>query len=281
MTPREAPAAGVAAEAPAVAVAGVTQRFPARQGARVGEVLALDDVTLTVARGALTGVLGPNGAGKTTLLRLICALLRPTAGSVRVMGFDPRRDAGALRARVGAVLGGERSVYWRLTGRENLLYAAALHDMSAQVARLRADELLRWVGLSERADDLVERYSTGMRLRLAMARALMHDPPLLVLDEPTAGLDPHAAEAMRSLLRHLQRDPTRTILIATHNMAEAERLCTMVAILDRGRLVAHDAPGALTAPRAREGRPATLEAIFFELTAGAGSAGSTNVEGRR
>ncbi len=257
----------------AIVLEGVTRHFPARRRAQVAETVALDAVSLTVVAGTLFGLLGPNGAGKTTLLRLISTLLAPSAGRIAVLGYDVVRRPDEVRRRIGAVLGGERSVYWRLTGRENLLYAAALHDLPAGVAAERAGDLLRLVELSDRADDLVERYSTGMRQRLALARALMHDPPLLILDEPTAGLDPQAAEWIRRLLETLSRDQARTIVIATHNMQEADRLCGVVGILDYGRLIALDAPAALKAHSARDnagpqrpGAEPTLETVFLALT---------------
>ena len=253
----------------AVRLDRVTRRFPARRGSQASEVLALDDVSLSVPSGVLFGILGPNGAGKTTLLRLICALLRPSSGRIEVLGHDSARHPEEVRRCLGVVLGGERSVYWRLTGRENLLYAAALYDVPREAAQVRAAEVLRFVDLSERADDLVERYSTGMRQRLALARALMHNPPLLVLDEPASGLDPHAAAAMRRLFDRLRADRGRTMIMATHNMADADRLCDLVGVLDRGRLVACDSPDSLKARHAGAAGGAaepTLEMVFLALT---------------
>ena len=254
---------------PAVALADVTRRFPARRQAQHDEVVALDRVSLRVETGDLFGLLGPNGAGKTTLLRLITTLLVPSTGRVWVCGLDAARQPREVRRRIGVVLGGERSVYWRLTGRENIMYAAALHDLPGALARERAAALLALMDLADRADDLVERYSTGMRLRLALARALVHDPLVLVLDEPTAGLDPQAAAGIRTLLAALTREHTRTTIMATHNLDEAERLCGTVGILDRGRLIACATPTSLKARIAQgSGREAvpTLEAVFLELT---------------
>lgn len=253
---------------PAVALADVTRRFPARRQAQQDEIVALDRVSLRVETGALFGLVGANGAGKTTLLRLVCTLLAPSAGRVWVCGLDAARQPREVRRRMGVVLGGERSVYWRLTGRENLMYAAALHALPAPVARARAAALLALVGLADRGNDLVERYSTGMRLRLALARALVHDPAILVLDEPTAGLDPHAAAGIRTLLAALTRERTRTTIMATHNLEEADRLCGTIGILDRGRLIACDAPASLKARLTQgsgEAAP-TLEAVFLALT---------------
>jgi len=256
--------------APAVALESVTQRYLARRTAQKDEVVALVDISLTVPSGELFGLLGPNGAGKTTLLRILSTLLIPSAGGVRVLGYDAVRQADSLRRHIGVVLGGERSVYWRLTGRENLLYAAALHDLRPAVAAERAAALLDLVDLDERADDLVERYSSGMRQRLALARALVHDPPVLILDEPTAGLDPHAARAVRALLEALHREGSRTILLATHNLDEAERLCGTLAIIDHGRILARGTPSDLKGRgadgSASTGAEVTLEDVFLKLT---------------
>ncbi len=254
---------------PAVALERVTRRFRSQSRDRARDIVALDAVNLTVAAGGIFGLLGPNGAGKTTLLRLVCTLLLPSRGRVAVLGSDTRRHPETIRRRIGVVLGGERSVYWRLTGRENLLYAAALHDLPSRVAARRADELLRMVALSERADDLVERYSSGMRHRLALARALVGNPALLVLDEPTAGLDPQAALEIRALLVALAREGGHTVLLATHNMEEADRICGTVAILDGGRLIASERPEALKArlrTDTQTGGAPTLEAVFLALT---------------
>jgi ABC-2 type transport system ATP-binding protein len=254
----------------AVLLEGVTQRFAARRAAQHDEIVALDDVHLAVSDGEMFGLLGPNGAGKTTLLRILSTLLIPSAGRVRVLGWDAVRQADALRRRIGVVLGGDRSVYWRLTGRENLLYAAALHDLRPAVAAERAAALLQLVELDGRGDDLVERYSSGMRQRLALARALVHDPPVLLLDEPTSGLDPHAARAVRTLLQALNRDRSRTIVLATHNLDEAERLCGAIAIIDRGRVLACDSPAQLKARwadgAATDDAETTLEDVFLALT---------------
>jgi ABC-2 type transport system ATP-binding protein len=255
------------APAPAIAVEELTRRFHARRADQRAEVVALDHVTLTVGTGEVFGLLGPNGAGKTTLLRIVSTLLEPSGGRARVLGYDVVRDPEPVRRRIGVVLGGERSVYWRLTARENLLYAAALHDLPRVLARERAAQLLAMIGLEERADDLVERYSTGMRQRLALARALMHNPALLILDEPTAGLDPQGSASMRTMLEALGRDRGRTIVLATHNLSEAERVCSAVAIIDRGRVLAGGAPAALRARwRRDDGGEPTLEDVFLSMT---------------
>ncbi len=240
----------------AVNVVGLTRRFVVRvadgAGMRWGRrpavtrtIAAVEDVTFQVRRGELVGLLGPNGAGKTTLLRVLATLLVPSAGTACVWGYDVVAQGAQVRRHVGVVLGGERAVYGRLTGRENLEYAAALHGVPGPLARRRIASVLELVDLASRADDLVERYSTGMRLRLALARALVHDPPVLLLDEPTAGLDPAGARVVRELIARLCRDQGKTVVLATHQMDEADRLCDRVGILDRGRMVALDSPAAL------------------------------------
>jgi len=254
----------------AVELDGVTKRFPARRvrpdggGPRPAgrEITAVDGVTLRIRRGELFGLLGPNGAGKTTTIRLLCTLLAPTAGTARVWGCDVVRAPQAVRGHIGVILTGERSVYWRLTGRENLEYSAALYQVPREVARRRIPRLLDLVELTPRADDLVERYSTGMRQRLALVKALLHDPPVLLLDEPTTGLDPQAARTIRDLIRRLHREEGKTIILTTHDMDEADQLCERVGIIDRGRIIALDAPQALR--HAYQNAP--LEDVFIALT---------------
>ncbi len=241
----------------AIVLEGLTRRFAVRQresgGGRTvrGELTAVDAITLRIPRGELFGLLGPNGAGKTTTIRMLCTLLPPTGGSARVWDFDVVRQSAQVRRRIGVLLTGERSVYWRLTGRENLDYFAALYEMPPGGLQSRIERLLGLVDLTARADDLVERYSTGMRQRLALIKTLLHDPPVLLLDEPTAGLDPQASRIIRDLIRHLHRDEGKTILLTTHSMEEADQLCERVGIMDQGRIVALDSPQALK--RAHQG----------------------------
>ncbi len=216
-------------------------------------VVAVDDVTLWVRAGEVYGLLGPNGAGKTTMARMLSTLLEPTAGTARICGFDTLRDGGAVRARIGVMFAGERGVYWRLTGRENLEIFGRLQFMPGHVINWRAAALLEQLGLAERADDLVETFSTGMKQRLNLARTLLHDPPVLLLDEPTAALDPAAARATRELIRTLQ-GAGKAVLLTTHNMHEADEVCDRVGIIDRGRLVAEDRPAALIASAGVEPR---------------------------
>lgn len=205
------------------------------------EIEALKGIDLTVERGEFVALLGRNGAGKTTLLKILATLLLPSAGEVWIAGLDALRQPAQVRRLLGVVLAGERTLYWKLTARENLLLFGSLHDMARRHARLRSEELLGVVGLSGYADVAVEKFSTGMRKRLAIARALMHRPALLILDEPTTGLDPHGVEDVWGVLRAL-RDEGTTVLMATHNMLEAERIPTRLLLIDEGRLIADGAP---------------------------------------
>ena len=235
----------------AVELAGLTKRFPSRSmesnGRRAvrSEIVAVDGIDLRIRRGEIFGLLGPNGAGKTTTIRMLCTLLVPSGGSARVWGFDVATQPTEVRRSLGVLLTGERSVYWKLTGRENLEYFASLYQMPREQARPRIVELLERVELTARADDLVERYSTGMRQRLALIKAMVHDPPVLLLDEPTTGLDPQAARNIRDLIRHLHASEGKTVILTTHYMEEADQLSDRIGIIDHGRIIALDTPQAL------------------------------------
>jgi ABC-2 type transport system ATP-binding protein len=205
---------------------------------------AVDGVDLLVERGEIFGLLGPNGAGKTTTMKMLATLLEPTEGEARILGLDVVRQARDVRRRLGAVLSDGRSLYWKLTARENLEYFAALYHVPVAGQRERIAGALRAVKLDDRADDYVERFSTGMRQRLVLARALLPDPELLMLDEPTVGLDPQSARDLRDRVREL-KDQGRTVLLTTHYMEEADQLCDRIAIIDHGRVVALDTPAGL------------------------------------
>jgi len=205
---------------------------------------AVDNIDLRVAEGEVFGLLGPNGAGKTTTMRMLATLLEPTTGTATVLGHDLVRGARDIRRRLGAVLSGERSLYWKLTARENLEYFAALYHVPPADTAERISRILEAVQLTDRADDYVEKFSTGMRQRLVLARALLPEPSLLLLDEPTVGLDPQAARDLRERVLQL-RDEGRTVLLTTHYMEEADQLCDRIAIVDHGRIVALDTPDGL------------------------------------
>ena len=205
------------------------------------ETVALDGLNLQIPQGVVFGVLGPNGAGKTTLVRILSTLLTPTTGSARVAGFDVVRQAKEVRKRIGQVLGGDRGYYGRLSGKENLLYFAALNHLNPKVAGTRIDEMLARVGLSDVADNWMERYSRGMKQRIHIARGLLMDPDILFLDEPTIGLDPFGAQDVRQLIPELASQG-KTIVLTTHYMFEADSLCQTVAMINHGRLMALGTP---------------------------------------
>lgn len=220
--------------------------FIKRLRAVKGTIRAVDHFNVKIRDGELFGLLGPNGAGKTTLIKMLCTLLIPTEGGARVNGFDVLKEEREVRRSIGVVFTGERSVYWKLTGRENLEYFSRLYYLSKSQAQKRIDELLKGIGLDERADDYVEKYSSGMRQKLAMISALIHNPPILFLDEPTLGLDPSSARNVRDIIKELNKEG-RTILLTTHYMLEADELCDRVGIIHEGKLIACDKPSRLKA----------------------------------
>jgi ABC-2 type transport system ATP-binding protein len=232
---------------PAVVVEGLRREFQTGKGfrKRSAPVVALDGVTLEIPHGEVVGLLGPNGAGKTTLVKVLSTVLLPTTGTARVLGHDVVKETAAVRPLIGIVFGGERGLYTRLTARQNLHYWAALYKIPGAAGRRRAAELLASLGLDDRADEPVERFSRGMKQRLHLARGLINDPPVLFLDEPTTGMDPVAAREFRALVGDL-RDDGRTILLTTHDMAEAESLCDRVALIDHGALLAVEPPRVLS-----------------------------------
>ena len=212
-----------------------------RLARRFDSVTALDGVTFSIPAGQVVGLLGHNGAGKTTTIRLLNGLLAPTGGRVATLGLDPSVDGPSVRARTG-VLTETPSLDDRMTARESMTFWADMWGVEPRLVAARVSELLERFDLEGRADDSVGGYSRGMGQRLAIARTLLHDPPLLFLDEPTAALDPIAALGVRELVRSLAADGSRTILVCTHNLAEAQELCDRVMILRHGRLVADGTP---------------------------------------
>ncbi len=210
----------------------------------IKEVVAVEDVSFEVGAGELFGLLGPNGAGKTTTVKVLTTLLIPTTGTATVMGHDVVRDAKAVQKRIGFIFGGERGLYWRLSGIDNLRYFGSLYHVDPEVAKKRIPELLELVGLQDRGNERVEGYSRGMKQRLHVARTLLHDPEVLFLDEPTIGLDPVGARDFRLVIRNLQTQ-NKTILLTTHYMLEADALCQRVAVINHGRIIALDTPAKL------------------------------------
>ena len=205
---------------------------------------AVDGVSFAIEQGEVFGLLGPNGAGKSTTIRMLCTLLAPSSGTARINGFDIVTQPNEVRQSLGTVLAGERSIYWKLTARENLEYFAALFHVPPAVAHRRVRELLERMELSDRADDLVEKFSTGMKQRVAIAKALLADPPIVFLDEPTLGLDPQAARRVRELVTQLKAEG-HTLLLTTHYMEEADLLSDRIGIIDRGKIIALDTASAL------------------------------------
>ena len=224
------------------------------------EQKAVDGLTFRVEPGEVFGLLGPNGAGKTTTVRLLNGILPPSAGSARVFGLDPSTDGAAIRSRTG-VLTETPALYERLSARENLEFFATLQNLPQPELDRRVDEMLAFFDLTTRAKDKVETYSKGMKQRLALARALVHRPPLLFLDEPTSGLDPEAAQQVDDLIADLGRTDGQTVILATHNLLEAQRLCDRVAILNHGRILAIGSLKEL----ARELWPLTWVDIVFHV----------------
>jgi ABC-2 type transport system ATP-binding protein len=201
------------------------------------DVEAVRGVSFAVEEGELFGLLGPNGAGKTTTIKMLITLLIPTAGVARVLGRDVVEDAQEVRRQVGYVFGGERGLYERLSALDNLRYFAELYGVPAREQKHRIQELLELVGLSGREKERVEGYSRGMRQRLHIARGLVHDPPVLFLDEPTIGLDPVGARELRTLVASLVAEQGKTVLLTTHYMFEADQLCDRIAVIAKGQFV--------------------------------------------
>ncbi len=224
-----------------IAVHELTKVFTSGRGALVR---AVDRVSFVAESGRVFGLLGLNGAGKTTTLRMLATILQPTSGSASVAGFDVVASGDEVRKRIGYISGDTR-LYDRMTGRELLLYFGALTGLSNATARRKADELIARFALDPVAGRRVGQLSTGLKQRVNLARALIHDPPVLILDEPTSGLDVLGAREVMDLVREMRAEG-RCILFSTHVMHEAERLCDEVAIIHRGQILAAGPPAAIT-----------------------------------
>jgi ABC-2 type transport system ATP-binding protein len=246
----------------AVEVAGLTKEFSRRKGRRRVRVRALDGVSFRLARGECVAILGQNGSGKSTLVRALSTLLVYDSGSARVFGHDVAREDRAVRQLVNRV-SVEASFFKRLSASENLAYAARFYGLGRRQTRTQIPEILAAVGFpAERAGVPMEDLSRGMQQKVALARALLTSPTLLLLDEPTTGLDPRSKREVQDFIRHVRRVHDTTTLLCTHDMAEAETLADRVGILHGGRLLALEEPGAL---RRRHGA-ATLEDAFLAAT---------------
>jgi sodium transport system ATP-binding protein len=235
---------------------GLTKQFHDRRGR---DVCAVDHVSFRCAPGRIYGLLGSNGAGKTTTLRMLATILRPTEGRARVAGYDVAREPEEVRKRVG-FLSTATALYARLTAREMVEYFARLNHLDNNHLHDRIRELIARLGMEEFADRRCDKLSTGMKQRVSIARTLVHDPPVMIFDEPTAGLDVMSAREILGFIRGC-RDEQKTVIFSTHVMSEAEKLCDTIGIIHRGRLVDE---GSLAELRARHGG-GDLEDIFVRL----------------
>jgi len=241
---------------PAVEVSHLVKKF--------GKFVAVDDVSFSVAPGEVFGLLGPNGAGKTTVIRMVTTLITPTAGDIRVAGFDVRRDGAKVRGELGYVPQ-SLSADGQLTGYENLLMIAELLALPRRQRKARVQEVLHEMELEAFADRMVRDFSGGMIRRLEVGQAILHHPRLLILDEPTIGLDPTARHSVWEAVEMLRQSSGMTVLTTTHYMEEAETYCERVAIMDHGRIAAIGTPDELKASLGVPG--ATLEDVFAKVTA--------------
>ena len=231
----------------AIEASSLNKIFKTKMGlwkTKTKSTVAVEDVSLTIERGELFGLLGPNGAGKTTTVKMLTTLLLPTNGTAKILGMDVVKHTAEVRKHIGFAFSGSRGLYNRLTAIQNLKYFAELYSLDPEFTRKRIPDLLELVGLSTCGNDKVETYSSGMTQRLHLARALLHDPEVLFLDEPTVGIDPVGSRELRQTIKDLISFG-KTILLTTHYMAEAEELCQRIAIINKGRIVALDSPDAL------------------------------------
>ena len=240
---------------------------------RFGDKVAVADVSFDVRAGEIFGFLGPNGAGKTTTIKMIVGLLKPTSGTARVAGFDVQSQPLLAKAASGYVPD-EPNLYSKLSARELLRFVGDLYELPEEMVVRRTDELLRMFDLTEAADDMTDSYSHGMQQKTSLAAALLHDPKVLILDEPTVGLDPKSARLIKDILSQLA-ERGAAIMLSTHILEIAERMCDRIGIINHGQLVA---VGTLDELRAGQGESNTsLEDIFLELTGGAEESAITEV----
>lgn len=212
--------------------------------------VALDDVSFSAAPGEVLGLLGPNGAGKTTTVKILTTLLHPTGGTARVNGHDVVSAPRSVQRSCGLSLGGESGLYGRLNLRDNLRFFGSMYGLQGRPLQQRIDELLERVDLTDRSKDRVETFSRGMKQRVHIARCLLHDPEVVILDEPSSGLDPQSARTMRQVVQDLASEG-RTVLLTTHDLVEAENLCRRVLIINQGRITREASPQVLREQAAR------------------------------
>ena len=229
------------------------------------EVVALSEIDLQISRGEVFGLIGTNGAGKTTLIRILVGLLTPTEGTAYVLGKEVREDIDYIRQRVG-LLPQEAGIYDRLTARENLIYYGGLYGIPEDILNERADNLLEIVGLHEKRDYQVKGFSGGMKRKVLVARAMIIEPEILFLDEPTTAIDTLGARVVRNMLKNLSSEQKRTIILTTHDLNEVKELCDRVGIINEGKLVAIGKPSELE----EKFRAANLEEVFTGLVTGEG-----------
>ncbi|HVP57518.1 MAG TPA: ABC transporter ATP-binding protein [bacterium] len=231
---------------------------------RYGSFLAVDDLSLEVRAGELFGFLGPNGAGKTTTIKMMCGLLRPTSGTVKIAGHDIQKEPLAAKAVIGLVPDSP-VLYKKLTGREFVRFVGELYRVDRKTMAKRIDDLLKLLDMTGSADDIIETYSHGMKQKTSLMAALIHDPKLVVLDEPTVGLDPRSAKIVKDVLKALCT-MGKTVFMSTHILEIAERVCDRVGIINKGKLVAI---GTIAELKSKSGEGGvSLEDVFLELTGG-------------
>ncbi len=233
---QQAPTGADSPSCPAIELQNLSKKYRIRGEARW--LTAVEHIDLTVPRGQVFGFLGTNGAGKTTTIKMICGLITPDSGSVRVNGYDVLHQRKQAMLQIGAVLEGTRNIYWRLSALENIMYFGRLKNFTGPKLRAGAERLLSELGLWERRNDRVRTFSRGMQQKVAIACALIADPPIVLLDEPTLGLDVQAAVTVKQWIKQLAREQQRTIVLTTHQLDMAEQLCDRVAIIRKGELLA-------------------------------------------
>jgi len=244
----------------AVETFDLTKIFESKEEGVKRVVKAVDHVNIRVKRGEFFGLLGPNGAGKTTLIKMLCTIILPTEGTAKVNGYDIIKEPVKVRSCIGWFHGetGGRSLYWRLNAEDNLRFYAYLQNVPKDVAKRRIEALLEFFELTKDKKKLIKDYSTGMKVRVMLARALLHNPPILFMDEPTIGLDTISAVETRRLLKALNTELGKTIIFTSHNMFEVEQLCERIAIMREGRVIA-DAPPSVLREMLRDVRAVEVE----------------------